>query len=449
MHRGTTPVRCPDGMRARLWARNRGRRDFSQTHASRDAWERPRSRIGQTQGSNRQDAGDVRRTERYALKPSHRPKVHEHTSSCASRSNDVDRSRLKARQRDVAPAGHRRRCRRGDGPRAADRCRFRMAIGTVRRLGIAHWKHGAVARRRRAHEPITSSWRTPTRFAAHWSGAPDESVAIGTARSGRRHDHSGRLERRGGTFSRPVDVVQLYLPHTTLAARCRTRPTGRRTGRSPGADRDNPILVTSRLLLSAADVTGRQRGAGRAVQAATHAICLATRLLAAHTGSPDTVAAGAAAGWRPRPCAAPSSACARTAMCDVSLACAGCRRPACPASTSAAPSRTGTGALPAAPRLRQHRLEQAMNDAARHRRVRRLGRGRARLRLADRLCRCVSKVDRGIAKRLAATHALAAIALQSRQSRWGISTFGSLGIMVPTPETETANSADPERVTSL
>jgi hypothetical protein len=69
--------------------------------------------------------------------------------------------------------------------------------------------------------------------------------------------------------------------------------------------------------------------------------------------------------------------------------------------------------------------------AARHRHVRRLDRGHARLRLADRLCRCVSQVDRGIAERLAATRALTAIALQSRQSRWGIRSCGSLGIMVP------------------
>ena len=58
-------------------------------------------------------------------------------------------------------------------------------------------------------------------------------------------------------------------------------------------------------------------------------------------------------------------------------------------------------------------------DAARHRRIGRVGGGGAWLCLPDRLRRGVQEADRRNPERLATARALAAIALQARQSLWG------------------------------
>ena len=69
--------------------------------------------------------------------------------------------------------------------------------------------------------------------------------------------------------------------------------------------------------------------------------------------------------------------------------------------------------------LRQHRLEQAMNMLRDTDDIGRLGRSGAWLRLPDCLRRGVQEADRRNPERLAEAHALAAIALQRRQSLWG------------------------------
>src|ERR1700754_1043352 len=149
---------------------------------------------------------------------------------------------------------------------------------------IAHWKHGAL---HDVVEPMTDHV-----IMTYPTGVPrlerrtGKSVAIGTARSGVvtiiPAGSSARWDIPGA-----VDVIQLYLPHTTLerVAREAGAPAPRdlleRTG--------HPDPVTSGLLLSAADVLE-----GNAVldtlfrQQLTD--LLATRLLAAHSGAPATSA---------------------------------------------------------------------------------------------------------------------------------------------------------------
>src|SRR6185369_6088175 len=84
---------------------------------------------------------------------------------------------------------------------------------------------------------------------------------------------------------KPVDVVQLYLPTTTLERVAREANTAtavdllERTG--------HPDPITSRLLLSAA---GGLEGNGALDALFRHQLIdlLATRLLAAHTAAPTT-----------------------------------------------------------------------------------------------------------------------------------------------------------------
>ena len=85
---------------------------------------------------------------------------------------------------------------------------------------------------------------------------------------------------------KPVDVVQLYLPHTTLK-----RVAGEADTAAPIdlLERTaHPDPVTSRLLLSAADVL-EGNGALDTLFRQQLTDLLATRLLAAHTGSPTTI----------------------------------------------------------------------------------------------------------------------------------------------------------------
>jgi AraC family transcriptional regulator len=83
-----------------------------------------------------------------------------------------------------------------------------------------------------------------------------------------------------------VDVVQLYLPHATLkrvADEAETATSIELLERTA-----HPDLVTSRLLLSAADVLDGNEALDTLFRQQLTDL-LATRLLAAHTGSPSTV----------------------------------------------------------------------------------------------------------------------------------------------------------------
>ena len=147
---------------------------------------------------------------------------------------------------------------------------------------IAHWKHGAL---HDVVEPMTDhvimTYPTGVQRLERRSG---KSTAIGTARSGVvtiiPAGSSARWDIPG-----PVNVVQLYLPHTTIervAIEARASAPGdllERTG--------HPDPVTSRLLMSAADVL-EGNAALDALFRQQLANLLATRLLAAHVGTPTT-----------------------------------------------------------------------------------------------------------------------------------------------------------------
>ena len=145
---------------------------------------------------------------------------------------------------------------------------------------IAHWKHGAL---HDVVEPMTEhvimTYPTGVQRLERRTG---KSVAIGTARSGVvtiiPAGSSARWDIPG-----LVDVIQLYLPHTTLerVAREADAPAPgdllERTG--------HPDPVTSGLLMSAADVL-EGNAALDALFRQRLTDLLATRLLAEHTGVP-------------------------------------------------------------------------------------------------------------------------------------------------------------------
>ena len=148
---------------------------------------------------------------------------------------------------------------------------------------IAHWKHGAL---HDVVEPmidhVIMSYTGAMQRLERRSG---KSVAIGTARSGVvtiiPAGSSSRWDIPG-----PVNVIQLYLPHTTLervaseADRVTPGHLQERTG--------HPDPITSRLLVSAADVLeGNEALDALFRQQLTD--LLATRLLAAHAGAPITL----------------------------------------------------------------------------------------------------------------------------------------------------------------
>jgi AraC family transcriptional regulator len=148
--------------------------------------------------------------------------------------------------------------------------------------GIAHWKHEPLhdVVQPMSHHVIMAYNRSMQRIERR-SG---RSVAIGTFRPGVVTIIPAGSSSRWD-IPKPVDVVQLYLPHTTLErVACE-------------ADIAVPIdllertaypdPVTSRLLLSTADVL---EGNGALDALFRHQLTdlLATRILAAHTGSPTT-----------------------------------------------------------------------------------------------------------------------------------------------------------------
>ena len=217
---------------------------------------------------------------------------------------------------------------------------------------IAHWKHGAL---HDVVEPMTDhvimTYPTGLQRLERRTG---KSVAIGTARSGVvtiiPAGSSARWDIPG-----PVNVVQLYLPHGTLervAIEADASMPGdllERTG--------HPDPVTSRLLLSAADVLEGSATLDALFRQQLTDL-MATRLLAAHTGSsiPFQPTMG---GLAPKVLLRAIERLRSDSDADVSLAAlaseAGLSRfHFCRA------FKESTGLSPHA-WLRQHRLEQAMN----------------------------------------------------------------------------------------
>jgi AraC family transcriptional regulator len=148
---------------------------------------------------------------------------------------------------------------------------------------IAHWKHGAL---HDVVEPMTEHVvMTYTGSMQRLERRSGKSIAIGTARS-----EVVTIIPAGSTsrwdIPGPVNVVQLYLPHTTLE-----RVAGEAGTAAPGdlLERTaHPDPVTSRLLISAADVL-EGNAALDALFRQQLTDLLATRLLAAHAGAPTMV----------------------------------------------------------------------------------------------------------------------------------------------------------------
>jgi AraC family transcriptional regulator len=159
---------------------------------------------------------------------------------------------------------------------------FRMALDAAGG-GIAHWHHDPL---HDVVEPMTHhvimAYNGSIQRMERRSG---RSVAIGTFRPGVLiiipEGSSSRWD-----IPKPVDVVQLYLPHATLQRVANEADVAtpvdllERTA--------HPDAVTSRLLLSAADVLESNQALDTLFRQQLTDL-LATRLLAAHTGSPTTV----------------------------------------------------------------------------------------------------------------------------------------------------------------
>jgi AraC family transcriptional regulator len=159
---------------------------------------------------------------------------------------------------------------------------FRMALDSSGG-GIAHWKHDAL---HDVVEPMTHhvvmAYNGAVQRMERRSG---RFVATGTFRPGVviiiPEGSSSRWD-----IPKPVDVVQLYLPHTTLVRVADEADTAKPISLLERTAHPDPI--TSRLLVSAADVLeGNATLDALFRQQLTD--LLATRLLTAHTGAPATV----------------------------------------------------------------------------------------------------------------------------------------------------------------
>jgi AraC family transcriptional regulator len=227
---------------------------------------------------------------------------------------------------------------------------FRMALDSSG-AGIAHWKHDPL------HDvvaPMTHhvimAYNGQVQRMERRSG---KSVAIGTFRPGVLiiipEGSSSRWD-----IPKAVDVVQLYLPHATIKrvadeAHAASIDLLERTA--------HPDPITSRLLLSAADVLNGNEALDTLFRQQLTDL-LATRLLAAHTGSPTTIQP-VRGGLAPKTLLRAIERLRSDSDADVSLTAL---------ATDAGLSRfhfcrafkESTGLSPHA-WLRQHRLEQAMN----------------------------------------------------------------------------------------
>ncbi|RXG87187.1 helix-turn-helix transcriptional regulator [Bradyrhizobium zhanjiangense] len=159
---------------------------------------------------------------------------------------------------------------------------FRMALDASG-AGIAHWRHDPLhdVVEPMSHHVIMAYNGVMQRMERR-SG---RSVAIGTFRPGVLiiipEGSSSRWD-----IPKPVDVVQLYLPDATLK---RIADEAGTTGPADLLERTaHPDPITSRLLLSAADAL---EGHGALDNLFRHQLTdlLATRVLAAHSGSPTTL----------------------------------------------------------------------------------------------------------------------------------------------------------------
>ena len=218
--------------------------------------------------------------------------------------------------------------------------------------GIAHWKHEPL---HDVVQPMTDhvvmAYNGSIQRMERRSG---RSVAIGTFRPG------VVIIIPAGSSSRwdipkPVDVVQLYLPHRTLERVARDADVGTPTDLLERTAHPDP--VTSRLLLSAADGL-EGNGALDTLFRNQLTDLLATRILAAHTGAP-TMFQPTMGGLSPKVLLRAIERLRSDGDADVSLAAlasdAGLSRfHFCRA------FKESTGLSPHA-WLRQHRLEQAMN----------------------------------------------------------------------------------------
>jgi AraC family transcriptional regulator len=228
---------------------------------------------------------------------------------------------------------------------------FHMALDASG-AGIAHWKHEPL---HDVVEPMTHhvimAYNGSVQRMERRSG---RSVAIGTFRPGVviiiPEGSSSRWD-----IPKPVDVVQLYLPHTMLERVAREANTATPTDLLERTA--HPDSITSRLLLSAADSL---EGNGALDTLFRHQLIdlLATRVLAAHTGSPAPFQP-TMGGLSPKVLLRAIERLRSDSDADVSLAAlasdAGLSRfHFCRA------FKESTGLSPHA-WLRQHRLEQAMN----------------------------------------------------------------------------------------
>ena len=251
---------------------------------------------------------------------------------------------------DQPPAGDRRHAD-AEMARVLGTVPFRMALDPSG-AGIAHWKHDPL---HDVVEPMTHhvimAYNGSVQRMERRSG---RSVAIGTFRPGVviiiPEGSSSRWD-----IPKPVDVVQLYLPHTTLKRVADEADTATPIDLLERTAHPDP--VTSRLLLSAADVLeGNEALDALFRQQLTD--LLATRLLAAHSGSSTTIQP-VRGGLAPKTLLRAIERLRSDSDMDVSLAAlaadAGLSRfHFCRA------FKESTGLSPHA-WLRQHRLEQAMN----------------------------------------------------------------------------------------
>ena len=252
--------------------------------------------------------------------------------------------------RDDLPAGD-RRLAEAEMERVLGTAPFRMALDSAG-AGITHWKHDPL---HDVVEPMTHhvimAYNGMVQRMERRSG---KSVAIGTFRPGViiviPEGSSSRWD-----IPNPVDVVQLYLPHATLARVADEAGTAKPIDLLERTAHPDP--VTSRLLLSAADVV-EGNGALDTLFRQQLTDLLATRLLAEHTGLPATIQP-ARGGLAPKTLMRAIERLRSDSDADVSLGAlaeeAGLSRfHFCRA------FKDSTGLSPHA-WLRQHRLEQAMN----------------------------------------------------------------------------------------
>src|SRR3981189_2200859 len=256
---------------------------------------------------------------------------------------------LPARQNDL-PANDRRHADE-EMARVLGPTPFQIALDSSG-AGIAHWKHEPF---QDVVEPMTHhvimAYNGTMQRMERRSG---KSVAIGTFRPGVviiiPEGSSSRWD-----IPKPVDVVQLYLPHTMLERVAREADTATPTDLLERTAHPDPI--TSRLLLTAADAM-EGNGALDTLFRYQLTDLLATRLLAAHTGSPTSFQP-TTGGLAPKALLRAIERLRSDSDADVSLAAlaseAGLSRfHFCRA------FKESTGLSPHA-WLRQHRLEQAMN----------------------------------------------------------------------------------------